>query len=240
MYKRLIDLHSHILPQIDDGARNIKQSLAMARACWADGISTIVATPHFYQDRSKGMLSKRMTALLSLREALAEADIPIEILPGFEVSATAMLQNRSSLGSLTLDGTKWILLERPYLYSDEFQESIENVFRQELYPLIAHPERYDYFTNDYAVLGEYIARGAWAQVTAAAIAGDQGNRRQKWCFRAIELDLIHIVATDAHNIQNRSPRMQAAMQVILERFGEDMLRKLFYENPEKLLGRRSL
>lgn len=239
MYKRLIDLHSHILPQLDDGARSIKQSLAMARACWADGISTVVATPHFYQDRSKGFLSKRISALQSLRKALEEADIPVEILPGFEVSGTVMLLNRPSLGSLTLAGTKWLLLERPYLYSDEFQQSIERVFDEDLRPLIAHPERYDYFIDDFAILEEYVSRGAWAQVTAAALAGEQGSRRRKWCFRAIELGLIHIVATDTHDVQRRSPRMQVAIQSVLEYFGEEMVQKLFYENPEKLLGRRS-
>lgn len=238
MLNHLIDLHAHVLPQLDDGARTINQSIAIGRAAWADGISTIVMTPHYYEDKSKGMLSRRLEAMSLLRSAFSAANLPIEILPGFEVNATLTLLNRRSMGALTLAGTKWLLLERPYIYGDEFEKVADAVFDQGLFPLIAHPERYAYFTDDFATLQALVSRGAWAQVTSVAVAGQQGPDVQKWCLRAFELDLAHVVASDVHNLTYRPPQMQAAAQVLRSEFGEDHMREIMIYNPAKLLGRR--
>lgn len=238
MYGNLIDLHSHILPHLDDGSRSMTQSIAMARAAKEDGIRTIVATPHFYENRSRGMLGKRFETLNSLKQALKEKEIDIEILPGFEVSATHSLLTRRSLGSLTLAGTRWILLERPYVYGDEFDAVVDFAFAQGLRPLIAHPERYSAFTVDHRPLIDLIERGAWCQITATALIGQHGDDTQKWCLRAIEMGWVHVVASDMHNLGNRAPKLQQAAQVVEDNFGEALARTLFLNNPGRILGRR--
>ncbi len=238
MYGNLIDLHAHILPHLDDGARNIIQSVAMARAAVHDGIRTVVATTHFYENRSRGLLGRRLEALTALRETLHREEIPLEVLPGFEVNATHSLLTRRSLGSLSLAGTRWILLERPYVYGDEFDAVADFAFAQGLTPLIAHPERYSDFTADPRPLEKWTKRGAWCQITATALIGQHGGDTQKWCLRAIEDGLVHIVATDMHNLGSRAPKLQAAAELVEKEFGAETVRKLFYTNPGRLLGRR--
>lgn len=214
------------------------QSIAMARAAVHDGIATVVATPHFYENRSRGLLGRRLEAIKTLRETLQREEIPLEVLPGFEVNATHSLLTRRSLGSLTLAGTRWIMLERPYVYGDEFDAVADFAFAQGLTPLIAHPERYPDFTATSHALQKWLDRGAWCQITATALIGRHGNDTQKWCLRAIESGLVHIVATDMHNLGNRSPKLQDAAELVEKEFGPDVVRSLFYNNPNRLLGRR--
>lgn len=239
MYKHLIDLHSHVLPQMDNGARNINQSIDIVKACYADGISTIIATPHYYQKQSKGIFIQRMDALNALQEALQLFKIPIDIQLGFEVNADITLLDRTSLGALTLAGTRWILLERPYLYPEEFDDIMEAVFDCGLLPIIAHPERYPYFTDDFDALQDLVSRGASVQVSTDVVAGDQGEALQQWCMRAFEIDLAHFVASNIHNVSNQSPRMQAAAAAIASTLGEDKMVEIMYHNPERLLGLRT-
>ncbi len=238
MYNQLIDLHSHILPAIDDGPRALRQSLEMARMACDDGIQTIVATPHFYESKSRGLMSKRLDAISSLRNALVEHQIDLEILPGFEVSATHSLLNRRSFGPLTLAGTQWILLEMPYIYGDEFEAVFDTCIDEGLRPLIAHPERYPYFTSDFSVLERMVERGAWAQVSANAITGASGREEQHWCLRALRLGMAHVVATDMHQANRNTPHLQDAIAVMLEQLGEEMTHEIIQLNPARLLGRR--
>lgn len=237
-YRELIDLHTHILPRLDDGARNINQAIFMARLARNDGIRTVVATPHYYESKGRGLMGKRLDAMSALRTALAEEDIHLELLQGFEVSATHSLLNRRSLGPLALAGSQWILLEMPYIYGDEFEAVFADALDEGLLPLIAHPERYPYFTTDFRALEGFVEKGAWAQLSAAALAGDSGQEEQQWCLRALDLGLAHVVASDMHNNSNRPPRMQAAIAVVQEALGEEKCYEIFELNPARILGRR--
>lgn len=223
---------------MDDGPRNINQSLDLARAAVADGISTAVLTSHYYEEDSQGILSKRLKRFKKLETALREKDIPLEILQGFEVSASHALLRRRSLGALTLAGRNWILLERPYVRGDEFDNVAEAAFAQDLRSLVAHPERYPYFTTDFSVLERLVARGAWVQLTATAIAGADGPEDQAWCLRALDMGLAQIVASDMHNTTRRPPMMQAAANVMEVRLGEAKTKEILETNPQRLLGRR--
>lgn len=237
-FDNLIDLHCHLLPHMDDGPRNLNQSLDLARAAVADGIRTAVLTSHYYEENSHGALTKRLKRFKQLEEALKEQGIPLEILQGFEVSASHALLRRRSLGALTLAGRNWILLERPYIRGDEFDNVAEAAFAQGLRPLVAHPERYPYFTTDFTVLERLVSQGAWVQLTAAAVAGAEGVEDQTWCLRALDMGLAQIVASDMHNVTHRPPMMQAAANIMANQLGEEKTREILQTNPERLLGRR--
>ena len=239
MYKHLIDIHSHVLPQMDNGARNIQQSIDIIKACHAEGISTIIATPHYHQKQAKGILVQRMDAWNELQEAMQPFNLSVQIYEGFEVSADITLLDRTSLGALTLAGTRWILLERPYLYAEEFDDVMEAVFECNLLPVIAHPERYPYFTDDFDALQDWVSRGAYIQLSADAVAGNQGKQLQQWCMRALEIRLAHFVASNIHNASRRAPCMQAAANAIAAILGERKMIEIMYHNPERLLGLRT-
>lgn len=240
MYHDLIDIHSHILPGLDDGAKNMRQSLEMLGLCHQEGISIVIATPHYYHiyPQKKGALSRRSNALSSVNKA-CRTKLPIEILLGFEVFGSNDLLYRSSLGSLTLAGTPWILIERPYIYSDDFDDVFDMLLQNNLRPIIAHPERYNDFLDDFDLLQDYISHKAWSQITADALLGYKGKAVQRWCIRAIELGLVHLVASDAHDVKQRPPRLQAAAQMLVDIFGHNKMVELLYDNPERMLGLRT-
>lgn len=240
MYQDLIDIHSHILPGLDDGAKNMQQSLEMLKLSHQNGISIVIATPHYYHvyPQKKGALSRRSNALSRLNQAYRDT-LPVEILLGFEVFGNHDLLYRSSLGSLTLAGTPWMLIERPYIYSEDFEDVFEMLLQNNLRPIIAHPERYNDFLDDFDLLQDFISRNAWSQITADALLGYQGKAVQRWCIRAIELGLVQLVASDAHNVKRRPPRLQAAAQILVDIFGHNKMVELLYDNPERILGFRT-
>lgn len=238
MYEQLIDFHCHILPRIDDGPRNMSQAIRLAQLAQADGIGTVIATPHFYESKARGLMSRRLDAISSFRSALAEREILLEVLPGFEVHATHSLLNRRSFGALTMAGTHWIMLEMPYIYGDEFETVFDACLEHGLRPLIAHPERYPYFTTNFTALERMVSLGAWAQVTAAAVAGRTNEEEQHWCLRALDMGLAHIVASDMHNTGKQAPQMQAAIAVLQKQLGDERTYEIMHLNPARLLGRR--
>lgn len=241
MSEKLIDIHSHILPYLDDGAADMQTAILMAKIACNEGIGTVIATPHFYPSktrRSQGALSKRLEQLNALRIALNEYNVPLELLPGFEVNADASLLKRKTFGSLTLAGTKWILLECPFHSDEGFDYVIDSLLAEGFRIVIAHPERYLFFTQDFDRVEEFTRRGLWMQITANALIGASGKDRQHWCLRAIELGFVHLVSSDAHNLISRPPKLQEAKQLLHRVFGITKMHEIMYDNPARLLGRR--
>lgn len=240
MYKNFIDIHAHILPQMDNGARTIRQSKEMLRLCHDDGIQTIIATPHYIHTRvrNRTILIKREQQMQALR-ALVKKDA-ISLLCGFEVHADSLLLERTSFGALCLAGTPWILLERSYIDTDDLLHDIlDELLKQGLRPIIAHPERYVDFFDDFDEMQQFASRGVQFQLTSDAVAGDEGTDIQQWCMRAIELNLAHYVATGMHSPNQNRPRMNAAAQAIENTLGYDIMFQVMYRNPERLLGLRT-
>ena len=206
----LIDLHSHILPGLDDGARSIAESIQMLRLAASDGIRIITATPH-----AARIQRDVFTATLQrVRAAAREADLDIAILPGSEVRLSADLGDRFSAGKLvTLNDTNYVLVELPFErdWSPLIHPALYGLQLAGAIPVIAHAERYPAVQRQPAVLLELVEMGAVIQVNADSLLGADGRASRRAAEIIVRAGVAHIIATDAHRIDQRRPLLRAAL-----------------------------
>lgn len=213
----MIDLHSHILHELDDGARSLTDAVAMARVAVADGVTVMAATPHGASSVSAG-LSRYSVALLRervrvLREALAAAAIPLEIVPGTELyGEPGMLEQLRAGALLPYEGARAVLLEFPLAITFKAAEQLIFALQLEGYRVVvAHPERYRFVQDDAGSLVSLVERGALMQLTADALLGNHGERLRRLSEQLLTHGLIQLIATDAHGPHfNRMPNLGAA------------------------------
>lgn len=209
----LVDLHCHILPGLDDGARDLADAVAMARQAEDDGIGAICATPHIRADHDVrvGELPHRLAELAS---AVAASGSATRILPGGEVAATIVADlDDDELQALTLGGGgRWILLEpAPGPLGADLTDVVDVLRRRGYRSLIAHPERHA--GGDLRVrLAQLIAAGALVQATAATLTD---RRAQPAMLELANAGLIHVLGSDSHSASvGRPVRIAAALDVL--------------------------
>lgn len=230
----MIDLHSHVLPGIDDGAASIESSLAIARAAVAAGTRTMVATPHVswtYPNRSETI------AALSreLRERLEAEQVPLEIFPGAEIALTRAGDiDREELSSLALGNSSWLLLEPPFTAAvTGLEATIMDLRGKGFQILLAHPERCPAFQREPSLLDSVVRNGVLTSITAGSLVGRFGGTVRRFSLEMVSQGLVHNVASDAHDCLWRPPGVRAE----LERAGLGSLSEwLTCEVPAAILG----
>ncbi len=212
----MIDLHSHILPGVDDGPATIEESLEIARRAADDGVRLIAATPHVRADYPTE--SGTMERLVGeLRTAIQEQGIPIDLRPGGEIAIDWL--DRLTDDDLTRFGLagspRYILLEFPYAgWPLSLHEWVFRLVTREITPVIAHPERNAEVQEDPEELRSLVDAGALIQVTAAALDGRTGRSSQSAAFELVRRGLAHVLASDAHTAGIREAGMSGAVEAL--------------------------
>jgi len=223
-----IDLHTHILPAMDDGARDLEQALEMARMAEADGIACLVATPHCGAGQPNVNGSSIRRATEQLNQAIQDAGLYLTILPGAEVQIDPDLcEQVKREQAITLADSRYLLLELPAGDYPIYTEEI--IFRLQLMGLsiiIAHPERNLRIQERPDLLTPLIERGVLTQLTAASIVGAFGSRPQRTAEYLLQRNMAHVIASDAHGGRFRRPMLSEAVEAAGEIVGlehaEDM------------------
>lgn len=221
----IIDIHSHILPGIDDGAKDLQDSVLMAKQAVDTGITHVIATPHHKNGTFINDPIEILKQTDELNKVLVEQEIPLKVLPGMELHLYGdiskdmedITQNIIPLS----EGNKYILIELPYSYVPHFTEAI--FFKLQLMgyiPIIAHPERNAEIKRQPNRLFDLINHGALAQVTAASVVGQFGKKLQRFTMKLLKHNLVHFIASDAHNTTNRSFELVAAYTYLEEHFSK--------------------
>lgn len=210
----MIDLHCHVLPDIDDGPADMEASLRMARTALDDGIHTIVATPHV--NLRYGAEPEAIGARVEeLRAALARDELPITLLSGAEISLSRLPGlDHDQLRTLCLGHSSYALIESPYSPVGSLIE--ESVFELQVHgfrPLLAHPERCPEFRRDVARLERLVESGVACSISAGSIVGQFGDTVRRFTFRLLQQGLVHNVSSDAHDPVRRAPGLRAALRV---------------------------
>ncbi|MCM3741813.1 tyrosine protein phosphatase [Oceanobacillus luteolus] len=237
----MIDIHSHILPGIDDGAKTEFDSLDMAKAAVKEGITTIVATPH----HRNGVFDNDRESIIrwvdTLNELLINEDIPLTILPGQETRINGdMLDELENNIILPINDTKYIFVEFPSAHVPRYaSQMLFDIQVAGYIPIIVHPERNQELLEHPSRLYEFVKKGALTQVTAASVVGKFGKDIQKFSRQLIEANLTHFIASDAHNTKSRGFAMKEAFQVINNDFGSDYA-YMFLENSELLIDNQNV
>lgn len=231
----VIDIHSHILPGVDDGAQTEEDSLTMAHAAVKNGIHTIIATPHHkngHYDNEKDSIVKYVELL---NELLKRENIPLTVLPGQEIRMYGEIVEDLMAGKIQpLNNTKYLFIEFPSAHVPRYAEQLLFDLQMADYiPIIVHPERNKELKEHPYRLYDFVRKGALTQVTAASVIGKFGKNIQKFTHQIIEANLAHFIASDAHNTTTRGFCMKEAYQQIEENYGMDML-YMFLENGQLL------
>jgi protein-tyrosine phosphatase len=201
----MVDLHCHILPMVDDGPASLDEALAMARFCAADGITHVFATPHCH--RYVHLLRADVLPLVTeFNSQLDSAKIPLKILPGSEIQVTDTTAYRrefeSGLYCHLGDGRAYTLTEFNWAreqFPSDAAALIGWIRAQGMIPILAHPERHDYFWKEPALLQELIEAGAWIQVTVDSLLGNHGPGPKVAAEAFLRMYPEAVLATDAHN-----------------------------------------
>jgi protein-tyrosine phosphatase len=212
----VIDLHSHILPGLDDGARTLDDALEIARAAMADGITTIAATPHVREDYPTTADAMEI-GVRQLRAAFERERIELELLPGGEVSLEQLDRlSHDELRRFGLAGNpKYLLIETPYMdWPLGFGDIVSRLRSQGVTAVIAHPERNGAVQADLEKVERLVHGGALIQVTAASLDGRLGSRPRACARRLLDAGLVHMVGSDAHAGGIREVGLSAASKAI--------------------------
>ena len=235
----MIDIHSHILPGLDDGAKDLTESLALLTMAQADGITHMVATPHIHLGRFNNDASHIYDDLANLKSAASAANININLAVAAEVRLDVELMTLVMSKKLPfigcIKGANYVLLELPHSHVPQgFDKFINWLAKQNIKTIIPHPER----NRDIQAKPFYIERlkqlGCEFQLTASSIEGEWGEQAQAISFDMLKNYLVSYVASDAHSVKRRPPILSRARQIVSDFIGEDKAHELFVTNPKIL------
>lgn len=233
----MIDLHSHILPRVDDGAETLKESIEMARAAVEDGITEIVATPHHKTTRFDNYKSEILPKVNELNEALAKENIPLTVLPGQETRVYGdFVEDLQNGEILTInEHTNYVLVEFPHERVPWFSKQLLYDLQMAGYrPIIVHPERNEQLMKEPDLLYEFVSNGAFTQLTAGSLCGHYGKELEKFSYDLIDANLIHLISCDAHNTSKRGFCLTEAYTAVRAKYGLEMV-YFFAENAEAVV-----
>lgn len=237
----MIDLHTHILPGVDDGVKTMEAALEFARVAADDGTRTIVATPHYRDGFYMNPRDEVLAAVRELNAKLVEASIPLEVLPGAEIHVCSDLVQRVKDGHApTLaDNGRTVLFE---LSMSQYPVDLENfVFQMRLaglQVLFAHPERIRFFQEDVKRYEAVIRLGAFGQITTGSVLGTFGEDIEQFSEELVRKRLVHVLASDAHNTRGRPPMLSAGAARIGAWVGDDEARRMVTDIPRAFLDGR--
>jgi protein-tyrosine phosphatase len=230
----VIDLHSHILPGVDDGPTTIEESLEIARRAAADGVRIIAATPHVRDDYpTSAETMERLVA--EVRRAVQEAEIPVDVRPGGEIAIDWLDRlSEDDIGRFGLGGSpRYLLVEFPYSgWPLSLHEWIFRLVTREITPVIAHPERNADVQRDPSELRPLVDAGALVQVTAASLDGRVGRSAKTAAVELIDRGLAHLLASDAHTPDLREAGLAGAVEAVGD---PDLARWLTVEVPMAII-----
>lgn len=238
----MIDLHSHLIPGIDDGARSLEDALQLARIAVDDGITHMTFTPHVQPGRYENIKTSIQPFFTSFQQALVDETIPLSVAVAGEVRLSVEVltlvaeQEVPFLG--TWEGKNVMLLELPHSHIPPGSDKLVKwLLDRNILPMIAHPERNKDIIRNFDAIAPFVEMGCLFQVTAMSMAGRFGEPAGRRAIEMLEKDWITILATDAHNLKYRPPVLSEGYNAAKELAGEEVANALVYDNPATIIGK---
>lgn len=234
----MIDIHSHILPGLDDGAMDLFDSIEMIHLAAESGTRAMVATPHC---NLRGMFDnyfgeEYIEAIHRVQEAVKKEHLPVEIYPGAEAFATWDLPDKIVDGKvMPINQSRYILMEFDFQEDPEFADAVlERVKEVGAKPVIAHAERYAFVQDDLQMAYEWRKKGYLIQVNKGSFQGRFGRSARRAAYQLMDHNLVTAVASDAHRPDQRTPYMRDVYELLREEYSKKYLSMIFEENPRRI------
>ncbi|MYM65122.1 tyrosine-protein phosphatase [Pseudomaricurvus sp. HS19] len=237
----MYDLHSHLLPTIDDGPKDLDAALALARQAVADGVTHSVVTPHIHHGRWENSLAGIKAHTQAFRKALANAEIPLQLGFAAEVRIGPEILSMLPAGQIPFlgswQGKQVMLLEMPHSHILPGTDKIVAwLLKQNVLPMIAHPERNKDVMRSIDKLQPLIDLGCLFQVTAGSVAGQFGEGAQERAWQLLEKGVVTVLASDAHHVERRPVSMSAGVAAAAKVIGEAEAMRLVRDNPMQIVA----
>jgi protein-tyrosine phosphatase len=233
----MIDLHSHILPGVDDGSEDMEMSIDMARIYLENGYRTVIATPHYIDEGISFKRDKVKDVLEDFRRELDKQGIGLEVLLAHEVYSSIDIVKDIKEGNIsTLNNTRYVLVEFPMFDLPLYTENmIYELLLEGYVPIIAHPERNARIIDNPNILYNLILKGALVQMNLPSLEGRYGGKIKETAEILLKHHMVHFLGTDAHSNGTRSPRVDKALSILKSIISEEEYNRLIYVNPRLLL-----
>lgn len=243
----MIDIHSHIVFDVDDGPKTLEDSIALLKEAYSQGVRTVVSTSH----RRKGMFEtpeeKILANFLMVKEAMSSIHPDMTLLYGGELFYTNDIPQKLETGVFpTINGTRYVLVEFSSLTPwKDIHSALRNLLQQGVTPIVAHIERYSALEFNKERVQEIINLGCYTQVNSSSVLkpklfGDKYKVLKKKAAYFLKENMVYFIASDMHNLDNRQSYMREAYQKIETEFGKARARELFVENPQAILANQSI
>lgn len=232
----IYDIHCHILPSVDDGARDEESTKRMLQIAAKEGTGAIVATPHFACGRSEGKQVEIIEKYKQVASWWKEYSPKKELYLGNELFySEGIVEALRSGQALTMNGTRYVLVEFPtYIDFPSLKRGIQTLQYGGYIPIIAHIERYECLDKKVKIQ-ELVGMGAYMQVNATAILGKHGFMTKLFVMKLIKGSLVHFVGSDAHGSRERRPELRECAMYLKKKLGTAGARQILEQNPMKML-----
>jgi len=233
-----IDVHSHVLPGLDDGSRSMEQSLEMLRIAHDEGIEIMIATPHNMPGKGQPPREKVLEWIQNLQEEADREGIPVQLVMGTEYfyreAVPELLEDGKGIG---MNGSEYVLVEfDPMVESRYFSNALQDIMGAGYTPIVAHVERYAKVMDNPTILKDLKRMGVLLQVNAASVIGDNGRVTKKDVKKLLKERLVDFVGTDAHSDGRRAPRMEKCAAYLTKKYGGDYAWELLCNNAKEYFG----
>ncbi len=230
----MIDIHTHILPSVDDGPKNYKQALEIIKESSKQGIKKMVATPHYLEKGFQLYPEETEKKVAELQDRINKEGINMEIFPGAEVHINPDIGKKLKNGLVsTVNHSHYILIEFPFAYIPDY---VDNVFYDlkimGYTPIICHPERYSEIIKHPNILYNWIQEGMLAQVNASSLIGAFGKEVKETAIKLVNHNLIQFIGSDVHSTKNRKQYLKRAVKLLED---SDIDTEYFFNNAEQIL-----
>jgi len=240
----MIDLHCHILFNMDDGPVCMDETIAMALRAVDDGIHAIVATPHTLNGVYDNPFDRVVCAVNQTQVILNQNNIPLRLVPGGENHFCAGLSEQilNGHGCFINGNGRYALVEFPFhTLPAGYREELFALSMQSIVPIIVHPERIIPFQQDIELLAELVEMGCLVQLTAMSVTGEFGKKTMRCAHELLKQNLAHVIASDAHSSENRVPVLSPALEATADVLKSIVLAKtLFSDNPRRIVEGRDI
>ncbi len=233
----IVDIHNHVLPGVDDGAGSVKEAADMCALAVEEGIRTIVATPHYHLGMQAAGNERRDNALQLLEEEIAIRCLNLRIYRGNEIYYSVQAVEDLRAGKArTMGSSQYVLTEfSPEAEYSYIRRGLSHLVQEGYLPIIAHVERYKEVVCEKSHIYELVELGSYLQINVSGVMGMSGRKTKAFCNELLREELVHFVATDAHDLKNRAPRIKKCADFIIKKYGAAYAKRLFIDNPQIML-----
>lgn len=237
-----IDIHSHILPSVDDGATDLEETKSMLRIAYEQGIRAIIATPHYYVHRNNPAPSLLQERLEQVKEEVQKLDPTFQLYLGNEIYyEDGCIEALKQKKAITMANSRYVLIEfSPSIAYQKLYQAMQEVIRNGYLPIIAHIERYEALRKNQDGIRELTELGCYLQVNANSLIGGIFDSESSFLRKLMKQHLVHFIATDCHNTTTRRPQFLDTMKKLSKVMEGQEIQQILCGNPSKIIDNKVL